>query len=317
MVKVTDIAHGRLASPDLDLAEEFLTDFGMVRVARTNNALYMRGTDPEHHLHVTELGDPKFIGVAFYAASENDLKQAAKLDGASDVHDIDEPGGGKRVVLTDPNGFQVELIHGQEKHDPLDVRQLTYNTGFERYNRTGNLQRVPMRASHVKRSAHCVIKTTDIRKSNAWYQEVLGLKTTDEVYMEDRDNLLAIFNHIDAEGDTYVDHHTFLNVQAEESGFNHLSFEVFDFDDVQVGHDYLKSKEKWKHVWGIGRHYLGSQVFDYWRDPWGRIHEHWTDSDMVNNAHKPSVVSAEEGLSNQWGPEFPWEFLDPPEKHAL
>ena len=31
VAKVTDIAFGRLQSPDLDLAEEFLTDFGFVR----------------------------------------------------------------------------------------------------------------------------------------------------------------------------------------------------------------------------------------------------------------------------------------------
>ena len=55
-IKVADIAWGRLQSPDLDVAEEFLTDFGMVRAARTGTALYMRGTDPSHHLHVTELG---------------------------------------------------------------------------------------------------------------------------------------------------------------------------------------------------------------------------------------------------------------------
>jgi len=173
-----------------------------------------------------------------------------------------------------------------------------------------------MRASNVKRSAHCVITTPDICKSNAWYQKHFGLKTTDQVYVEDKENLLAIFNHVDA-GDNFVDHHVFLCVQGEEVGFKHLSFEVHDFDDVQTGHDYLKKREKWTHVWGIGRHYLGSQVFDYWRDPWGRIHEHWTDSDMVNNDHKASLVSVEEGLSSQWDPEFPMEFLDDPTKHAL
>ena len=38
--KVTDIAYGRLKSPDLDVAEEFLTRFGMHRAERTANALY-------------------------------------------------------------------------------------------------------------------------------------------------------------------------------------------------------------------------------------------------------------------------------------
>ena len=58
-VKVADLAYGRLQSPSLDQAEEFLTHFGMVRSERTPSALYMRGTDPAHHLHVTHLGPSK------------------------------------------------------------------------------------------------------------------------------------------------------------------------------------------------------------------------------------------------------------------
>ena len=55
-VKVTDIAYGRLRAPDLDTMEEFLTRFGLRRTERTANALFMRGTDPDHHIHVTEKG---------------------------------------------------------------------------------------------------------------------------------------------------------------------------------------------------------------------------------------------------------------------
>ena len=72
----------------------------------------MRGTDPAHHIHVTELGAPKFVGFAYYAESEDDLKRLAKAPGASAVETIDEPGGGKRVRLTEPNGYQIEVVHG-------------------------------------------------------------------------------------------------------------------------------------------------------------------------------------------------------------
>src|SRR5260370_30367910 len=77
-IKATDIAYGRLRAPDLDVMEEFLTRFGMVRAERTNTALYMRGTDPPHHIHVTEKGAPKFVGLAYYAASEDDLERLAR-----------------------------------------------------------------------------------------------------------------------------------------------------------------------------------------------------------------------------------------------
>ena len=37
--KVSEFVYGRLQSPDLDQAETFLSEFGMVRAARTMTAL--------------------------------------------------------------------------------------------------------------------------------------------------------------------------------------------------------------------------------------------------------------------------------------
>src|SRR5262245_65951687 len=110
-IKVADMAYGRLKAPDLDLMEEFLTRFGIVRSERTNTALYMRGTDPPHHIHVTEKGEPKFVGFAYYAASEDDLKRVARAPGASGIEAIDEPGGGTRVRLTEPNAYRAGARH--------------------------------------------------------------------------------------------------------------------------------------------------------------------------------------------------------------
>ena len=78
VIKAFDLAYGRLRSPDLDRQEEFLTDFGMVRADRTKTALYMRGTDAPHHLHVTELGEPRYVGIAVHAAAMEDLERIAR-----------------------------------------------------------------------------------------------------------------------------------------------------------------------------------------------------------------------------------------------
>src|SRR3954469_5162112 len=121
VIKVRELAYGRLKAPDLDAMEEFLTHFGLIRAARTPNALYMRGTDPRHHLHVTEKGDPKFVGFAYQAASDDDLQRLAKTPGAPAVESIAEPGGGRRVRLREPNGYQVEVVHGIEDLPPIPV----------------------------------------------------------------------------------------------------------------------------------------------------------------------------------------------------
>jgi hypothetical protein len=39
------------------------------------------------------------------------------------------------------------------------------------------------------------------------------------------------------------------------------------------------------------------------------VHEHWADTDMLNNSSKPNLLSAEEGLSSQWGDGAPAEFI--------
>jgi hypothetical protein len=76
-----------------------------------------------------------------------------------------------------------------------------------------------------------------------------------------------------------------------------------------LGHEHLREAGKYQHVWGIGRHVLGSQIYDYWKDPWGRVHEHWTDTDVLNARHRPKLLPAEEGLSSQWGEPVPQEFI--------
>jgi hypothetical protein len=46
--------------------------------------------------------------------------------------------------------------------------------------------------------------------------------------------------------------------QGKEDGF-----EMHDFDTQVLGHDWLRSKG-YANCWGVGRHIMGSQIFDYW-----------------------------------------------------
>jgi catechol 2,3-dioxygenase-like lactoylglutathione lyase family enzyme len=308
-IKVSDIAYGRLWAPDLDVAEEFLTRFGMKRADRTANALYMRGTDPAHHIHVTEKGEPKFVGLAYYAESEDDLKRLAKAPGASDVEAIDEPGGGKRVRLTEPNGYQIEIVHGIAALPAIETKRQKLNTGEAPLSRAGELMRLPKGPSHVKRIGHGVLMTPKFHETVGWFREMLGFVCSDDVYAGEKDNLIGSFNRCDR-GDAYVDHHVFFCLNHAKTGLNHLSFEVPDIDDVAMGHDYLAQFDKYEHMWGIGRHVLGSQVYDYWADPWGRVHEHWADSDRLNLANGSNLVAAEEALTSQWGEAPPAKFID-------
>ena len=171
MIKVADIAYARLSAPDLDTQEEFLRHFGMARAARTENALYMRGSDSQHHIHITEKGDVGTVGLGFNAASEDDLARAAEIEGASDVEAIDEPGGGQRVRLTDPNGYRIEIVWGLAELEPLAVRENAVNIGSDHSRRVGKLTRLERGPSHVKRLGHAVFVTANFEATIAWYRE--------------------------------------------------------------------------------------------------------------------------------------------------
>ena len=308
VVKVTDMAYGRLRSPDLDAQEAFLTHFGMVRADRTKNALYMRGTDPAHHIHVTEKGDPGFIGMAYDAASEEDLHKVARVSGASDVEDIDEPGGGKRVRLKEPNGYQIEVVWGIQQLPPIPVHRDPMNTGMEPLRRAGKLLRLPPDPTPVKRIGHGVMGSPKLKETVQWFRHTLGFICSDDVYAESQDNLIGSFNRCDR-GDAYVDHHVFFCLKHEQAGLNHFSFEVHDVDDVFSGHQRLEELGKYEHMWGVGRHLLGSQVYDYWADPWGRVHERWADTDRLNAKSGSNLLPAHEALISQWGGPPPERFI--------
>jgi hypothetical protein len=155
----------------------------------------------------------------------------------------------------------------------------------------------------------CVQKFDD---QVTWYTRHFNIVPTDFLYVEDpasqvkRD--VALFAHIDR-GEDFVDHHTFFMSTNKTSHVHHCSFEVHDFDTQKLGHQWLAAK-KYTSVWGVGRHILGSQIFDYWWDTTGNMVEHYTDGDLIN-ANTPIGYgpAGDESLA-VWGPEVPSWFLE-------
>ena len=123
---------------------------------------------------------------------------------------------------------------------------------------------------------------------------------------------VAMFAHIDR-GSEVVDHHSLFLVSAppeiERPHVHHSSFEIHDMDTQAIGHDWL-TKKGYKPAWGVGRHILGSQIFDYWWDIDGFMVEHYIDSDIVNDQTPVSFHPAASARDAAWGPDVPQEFLE-------
>ncbi len=307
-IKVRDIAFVRVSAPDLDVAERFLADFGLVTVSRAEAKLFMRGAGAAHHIYIVEQGEPRLVGVAFAARDARDLERAALLPGAiSGIEEIGEPGGGQRVRLREPSGYQIEIVHGIARLPELDTHQQSLNTGADPLARKGELFRLPGGQLPVIRIAHLVIVTPELDETTRWFHDNLGLVCSDAVYAGEPGNVIGSFNRCDC-GDEFVDHHTLALFNfGDMKGMHHISFEVADIDAVFAGHYYLRDLGRYESRWGVGRHKLGSQVFDYWADPWGRIHERWADSDRINIHAAPGLASVEE-MASQWGEPQPETF---------
>lgn len=86
----------------------------------------------------------------------------------------------------------------------------------------------------------------------------------------------------------------------------HSSYEIGYFDTQLIGHDWL-TKKGWKSLWGVGRHILRSQIFDYWEDSSRSKIEHYDDVDVVNE----DTVTRREvaGPISIWGLELPKKFV--------
>lgn len=301
--RAADIAYLRLRVPDLPKMKVFLSDFGLYveegTTAEGTPALYSSGTDGDPYVHIAEQGEKRFLGVGFLMESESDLELLASLEGASEIDSMGEPSGGRRVRFTDPNGFQVDGIYGwiPASARPVEER-VPFNTGTERV-RLRRPVRLQKRASQVKRLGHCVLQVNDFLESERWYKQRFGLLTSDEIYAGEESNRIGAFMRCDR-GEIPVDHHSLFLLKGEAPGLQHAAFEVQDWDDVMLGHDHLCEKG-YEHQWGIGKHILGSQVFDYWRDPFGHLMEHFTDGDLFDASYPPSLSPVQSLLSVQWG----------------
>lgn len=300
MGRVTAIAYVRYQAPDLSLAEEFFTDFGLVPTSRSPSALYMRGTGSDHHIHITEIGEEaKGIGIGLRVGSREDLEVIAARAG-TDIKDSDEPGGGIMTILTDPNGFRVDIIYGDERAEPLPVRSpLSFNTAATN-TRLGSTPRPERGPSHVVRIEHAVLAGPNFDQALEFYQSLLGFEISDSIYFGAPEARVVAFLHCGL-GSTFTDHHTVALIRNAETAVEHSAFVTLDWDDLMLGHEHLKSKGRY-HEWGVGRHIMGSEVFDYWRDPFGNKVEHCFDGDMVNDSYVPGNIPADGDIMAVWSP---------------
>ncbi len=208
--------------------------------------------------------------------------------------------------MADPDGFRVEAVWGKARVAPVTTQVQPWNVGEQREREGGPKRLVPTPAN-VLRLGHVVLGVSNMGATWKWWQSRFGLLVSDEVRAPNG-NVAALFVRCDRGGEA-VDHHAFnfASFPGLPPAFHHAASEVADLDDLVMGNARL-AERGYVHDWGIGRHILGSQVFDYWKGPFGHRIEHWTDGDYFDASVPPNIADIPTMLGHQWGPAAPPNF---------
>lgn len=305
LVRATALAFLRFQVPDPARTQRFLTDFGMVPVSVSESRLILRGAGAPPCLYMAERGAKKrFIGAAYTVPSDTDFVPLLRAAGGRRLDSAEIPGGGRGVALTDPAGFELWLIADWSPVPALSTRppvQRQMNLPGEHLRINAGI-RPPEPAAPIVRLGHMVLQVTDFPGMADWYMRHLGLVPSDVQYLADGSQALTFFR-LDL-GDRPADHHTLVLVGGIENAFEHSAYEMIDLDAIGQRQQVLLAGGH-RHMWGLGRHVLGSQLFNYWNDPDGFQFEHYTDGDLFTADYEPRYSPFTPGSIWAWGQDAP------------
>jgi catechol 2,3-dioxygenase len=261
--------------PDLALAETFYTEtWHLAVVARTDDAVYLRGTGEAHHVLALHRGDRADVrSVDFNVpsrASLDQLVEAIPANGGRIVagpQAVTEPGGGTELIAQDPQGRVLRFIVG-------DIRW----------------QDTEARADRPVKITHVVMNSENVAVAQRFFEDALGFR------LSDRTRIMAFMR-------CGSDHHSIALADAEENSLNHIAFVMPDIDSVMRGGGRMNDAG-YPIQWGVGRHGPGNNVFAYFLGPFDFVIEYTADVLQVDDTYRtggPDDWKWPPGRIDQWG----------------
>ncbi len=311
--RLTQIVMG---VPNVEQTAAYYTDFGL-------------SPRPEEEVSVFDVASPAPSGDHTFTTIDggeqlrivhSDQRRLIQLGvGADDPDDLDRVAASLTamdiaVERTDTSVRATDPGTAVTVHVEIAGRYVQEPAPTPAYNSPGIDARTEHRAPGILREqpvrprklGHVVLGSTDQESSQQFFQQGLGFKVSDSVPG------LAAFMRCS------TDHHNVLVQQAPVAFLHHTSWQVDDVDDVGRGASAMLETDPSRHVWGLGRHHIGSNFFWYLKDPAGNFSEYYSDLDcIVDDAlWHPQVWEGARGLYS-WGPPPPPSFLAPDDLAAL
>ena len=265
-----------LTVPDLVEAEKFFTSIWHLDVvAKTEHAIYFRGTGADHHLlelHQVE-GPAKILCVTLRARDRSALDKVAHAAVAAGgkvlkpIAEVTKPGGGVSVTVVDPDGRVFQLVHGDALH--ADAHEAS---------------------DRPIRLAHAVLNSHDVESTRAFMEAVFDFS------LSDRTRIMAFMR-------CNSDHHSIALGDTDNDALNHIAFLMPDLESVMRGGGRMRDAG-YGIEWGPGRHGPGDNAFNYFVGPFDVVIEYTAEVEQIDDSYKvgqPSDWTWPPGRVDQWG----------------
>jgi catechol 2,3-dioxygenase-like lactoylglutathione lyase family enzyme len=279
--------------PDPDSLAEYYTDFGLVPTGSGGFAT----TDGGEQLRVRTAPTRRLLDLTVGVDDADDLARVARrLRDAGHQPVVEET----LLSVTEPvTGLRVTLeVVPRLSQTPRPAIPANGPGRVDRAGRApGILRHDPVQP---RKLGHAVVATTDLAAAAPFFTDLIGFKASD--YIGDRGVFLRCS----------TDHHNLLLLSAPATFLHHTAWQVDDIDEVGRGASSMLQGHPERHVWGLGRHYAGSNFFWYLRDPAGNFSEYYADLDFIpeDAIWTPETHAGARGLYS-WGPPPPPSFLAP------
>lgn len=235
--------------PDVAAAAAFLTgDWGAIDAGSDGAARYVRGTASLPYLVALKPGDsPSVASITFTSDEASIAAIAARAAAAGNVGctavGATEPGGGRGILVTFPDGEQFRFL--------TDCSEVEASSGRD----------APVKLTHV------VLNARDAEYSAQLAEDVLGFRVSDRT----KGMVFVRCNR---------SHHSIAFARAGYTSLNHIAFEMDDLDAVMRGVGRMRDAGL-APAWGPGRHGPGANVFAYFIAPFGAVVEFSTAVEQV------------------------------------
>ncbi len=286
--------------PSVEAVRGFYRDFGLDETSPGR----FETSDGGEQLRIAEAPRRCLLSLAVGVDDVDDLGRIAvalaKLDIAAvrDSHSLS--------AIEPVTGVRVELVI-EPRVAQKSLPRIATNVPGEALRIDARSPAVAPSVSKPRRLQHVVVTSSDPAASRRFFTDGIGFQVSDE---------------IPAFGASFMrcstDHHNVLIQPGPFSFLHHTAWEMDDIDAVGRAAAAMVAADASRHVWGLGRHAIGSNYFWYLRDPAGNFAEYSSDLDVIADADAWKVAASmpAHGLA-AWSPPVPRAFLAPEDIVAL